>query len=75
MNEKFLKKRIKISSIFVVIILSIYLFYPFYFGELADGGSEVWKAKLYTVVHWHKLEPEENQKEWEIFMWPHNEYY
>lgn len=80
MSENFLRKRIKILSIFVFIVLSIYLLYPHYKGELNDGGSEVWEARLYTVIHWNKLSIYDEEKKigvsepkgWKIYIWPYN---
>ena len=81
MNEKKLKKRVKILSIFVEIIMSIYLLYPHYLGEQNDGGSKIWEAKLYAVVHWNKLPIYDEEKDvwipseptgWKIYIWPNN---
>jgi hypothetical protein len=60
MIKKNLKKRVKFLSILLLLLLllislSIYLFKPEYVGAQSDGGTKVWKAKLYTIVKWNQL--------------------
>lgn len=86
MNEK-LKKKIKkwtfiLSGIFIFWSILFYLCYPKYMGMQTDGGTKIWKAKIYTLVHWNKLTqydedgniiymPEPNG--WKIYWWPNQD--
>lgn len=87
MIKKNWKKRVIFLSVFLValllsISLSIYLFKPEYMGTQTDGGTKVWKAKMYTIVKWNKLTqydeegniiymPEPNG--WKIYWWPNQD--
>ena len=55
MNEKLKKWTFILSGIFVFWSILFYLCYPKYFGMQTDGGTKIWKAKIYTLVHWNKL--------------------
>lgn len=69
---------------FLVTAFLSYFLVPIYIGELADGGSKVYKSRLYTLVDWKQLKwidesginriPDAKEG-WKIYWWPNNEKY
>ena len=49
--------------IIVIIIVLIILLFPIP-NKLKDGGTIEYKALLYTITNYHKIAPEENEKEY-----------
>lgn len=49
--------------IIVIIVVLIILLFPIP-NKLKDGGTIEYKALLYTITNYHKIAPEENEKEY-----------
>lgn len=55
-----MKKYTKLLIIILVVIIVLtlyYFFYTHYAGMQLDGGTKVYEAKLYTLVHWGEMNP------------------
>lgn len=55
------KKNILIIAIIVLLVI---LLFPFKINRLRDGGTVEYKALLYSVTKYHKLVPENSEKEY-----------
>lgn len=55
------KKNILIIAIIVLLVI---LLFPFKIKRLKDGGTVEYKALLYSVTKYHKLAPENSEKEY-----------
>ena len=53
--EKAIYHTAVIILIGVVLYLLVYFFFPIDHGLYADGGTEYWKARMYTLVHWKHM--------------------
>ena len=86
MSEK-VKKKIKkwtfiLCGILIFWSILFYLCYPKYMGSQTDGGTKIWKSKVYTLVKWNQLPhyDEEGNKlinpkkdGWKIYWWPNQD--